>query len=97
MYNYDISSFNYSLSESEKMKGDDALREARHDSVLKSIDKRLSDLKEACVQSTREVERLCASPHPDLDLIMDAIDEHDLNERRIDQVRFLKSSMFPEA
>ncbi len=79
-----------------KEKLDEALAPIRVRSVKAKATMFESRLEEKMINTEKQVHELCAAKEPDFDAIIRKIDDYELTERKLGQVRKIVADLFPE-
>jgi hypothetical protein len=80
-----------------KEKLDASLAPIRARQVKAKAETQVALLDEKAITLERDVAELCARKEIDFDKVITAMDEHDLNERRVKQLRAIVADLFPES
>lgn len=80
-----------------KEKLDESLAPMRARQVRAKADLEIAKLEERAVTLEREVAELCSKKDIDFDAVVTKLDDHDLNSRRMTQLKGIVADLFPNA
>lgn len=82
------------LSTKEKL--DEALAPVRARQIKSQADVRCAQLEEQLLTLERRITEACSTKDINFDRVLDMMDDYDLTERRVKQLKQLVSQLFPE-